>query len=87
MGWEIIFTKQAQKDSELIKRNGLKPKVEHLLQVLQNDPFAEHPRYEKLIGDLQGIYSRRINLQHRLTYEIYEQEKIVRIIRMWSHYE
>lgn len=87
MIWKILFTKQAQKDAQKIVSAGLKPKVENLLDVLQTDSFQKQPGYEKLVGDLLGAYSRRINIQHRLVNQIIEKEKIVKIIRMWTHYE
>ncbi len=85
--WKIVFTKQAQKDAEKIKSAGLKPKVEDLIDIIKSNPFQTPPFYEKLLGDLDGAYSRRINIQHRLVYQIYTQEKTVKIIRMWTHYE
>lgn len=84
MNYKIIFTKQALKDLEKIKQTNLKNKTVHLLKVLQTNPYT--PPYEKLIGDMEGIFSRRINIQHRLVYELQEEEKIVKIIRMWTHY-
>jgi toxin YoeB len=85
--WIIVFTKQAQKDAHKIGSAGLKQKVEKLLEILKLDPFQKHPTFEILVGDLSGAYSRRINIQHRLVYQILEKEKIVKIIRMWTHYE
>jgi toxin-antitoxin system, toxin component, Txe/YoeB family len=85
--WEIIYTKQAVKDSKKIKENGLKEKVIVLLEILQQDPFQNPPPYEKLVGDLSGAYSRRINIQHRLVYQVFPKYKKVRILRMWTHYE
>ena len=87
MKWRIVFTKQAIKDSKKIESANLKPKVVKLLVILKNDPYSRPPHFEKLIGDLSGAYSRRINLRHRLVYQIYDKEKIVKIIRMWTHYE
>lgn len=87
MSWKIVFTKMAQKDAKKIKRAGLKPKVEDLLTVIKENPFQNPPSYEKLIGDLSGAYSRRINIQHRLVYQVLADDKIVKIIRMWTHYE
>ena len=87
MSWKIIFTKQAQKDAKKIKRAGLKNQVEIILSLLQKNPFQNPPSYEKLIGDLLGAYSRRINIQHRLVYQVLKSEKVVKIIRMWTHYE
>ena len=85
--WEILYTNQAQKDSKKIIESGLTEKVKKLITVLENNPFQNPPPYEKLIGDLSGAYSRRINIQHRLVYQLFENEKIVRILRMWTHYE
>jgi toxin YoeB len=85
--WEIVFTKQAQKDAKKLTAIGLKEKTIELLEILRKDPFHTPPRFEKLLGDLAGAYSRRINIRHRLVYEVLEQEKIIKIIRMWTHYE
>jgi toxin YoeB len=85
--WQLVFTKQAQKDAKKIKRAGLKPNAERLLQILKEDPYCSPPPYEKLLGDLSGAFSRRINLQHRLVYQILDEIKTVKIIRMWTHYE
>ncbi|OGT42378.1 MAG: toxin of toxin-antitoxin system [Gammaproteobacteria bacterium RIFCSPHIGHO2_12_FULL_37_34] len=87
MTWKIIFTKQAQKDAKRLASAGFKPKAEALLSLLKSNPFKNLPPYEKLIGDLTGAYSRRINIQHRLVYQIYLKEKTIKIIRMWTHYE
>ena len=87
MTWKIIFTKQAQKDAKRLASAGFKPKAEALLSLFKSNPFKNLPPYEKLIGDLTGAYSRRINIQHRLVYQIYLKEKIIKIIRMWTHYE
>jgi len=87
VSWKLVFTKIAQKDAKKIKRAGLKSQVESLLSVIQQNPFQKPPSYEKLVGDLSGAYSRRINLQHRLVYQVLADEKIVKIIRMWTHYE
>lgn len=84
--WSLVYTKQAQKDSQKLKSAGLKNKTLQLLKILEEDPYQTPPRYEKLIGDLQRAYSRRINIQHRLVYEIIDEEKTVKIIRMWTHY-
>jgi len=84
--WKIIFTKMAQKDAKKIRRAGLKPQVENLLSIIQENPFQTPPSYEKSIGDLIGAYSRRINIQHRLVYQVLTDQKIVKIIRMWTHY-
>ena len=85
--YKIVYTKQAQKDSKKILSSGLKPKVLGLLKILEKDPLKPYPPCEKLIGDLTGAYSRRINIQHRLVYQVLENEKIVKVIRMWTHYE
>lgn len=85
--WTIKYSKQAVKDSKKIEQSNLKKSVMELLDVLRNDPFQNPPPYEKLLGDLSGKYSRRINIQHRLVYEVFEEKKIVRILRMWTHYE
>ena len=87
MSWKIIFTKMAQKDAKKIKRAGLKSQVENILSIIQKNPFQNPPSYEKLVGDLSGAYSRRINIQHRLVYQVLTEEKTVKIIRMWTHYE
>lgn len=85
--WRIVFTKQAQKDAKKIAASGLRLKAEHLLSILQEDPFQNPPPFEKLVGDLSGACSRRINIQHRLVYQVLEREKIVKVLRMWTHYE
>ena len=82
-----MFTKQAQKDARKLADAGLSPKAEKLIEILREDPFQKPPSYEKLVGDLSGAYSRRINIQHRLIYQVLENEKIVKVIRMWTHYE
>ena len=87
MTWKVVFTKQAKKDAQKIAAASLKRQVERLLAVLRTDPFQTPPHYEKLVGDLLGAYSRRINVQHRLVYEVIEEEKTVKVIRMWTHYE
>ena len=87
MSWKIVFTRQAQKDARKLSAAGLKPKAEQLLKVLQTDPFQDPPPFEKLVGDLAGAYSRRISIQHRLVYQILKEERIVKVIRMWTHYE
>ena len=86
-GWELAFTRQAQKDARQLSAAGLRPKAERLLSVLTIDPFQNPPPFEKLVGDLKGAYSRRINIQHRLVYQVLEQERIVKVLRMWTHYE
>ena len=85
--WEIVFAKQAMKDAKKLAASGLKPKAQDLLGVLASDPFQNPPPFEKLVGDLAGAYSRRINIQHRMVYEVFAKEKTVRILRMWTHYE
>ena len=85
--YKLIYTKQAKKDAKKVASSGLKSKVEKLLDILREDPLQDYPPYEKLVGDLAGAYSRRINIQHRLVYQVYKKEKIVKVIRMWSHYE
>ena len=87
MTWALVYTRQAQKDAKKVSQAGLKKKVESLLQVLRKNPFQTPPPYEKLLGDLAGAYSRRINIQHRLVYQVLEERKIVKVIRMWTHYE
>ena len=85
--YKIIYSSQAQKDAKKADRAGLKNNIEKLIKIPENNPYQNPPPFEKLIGDLLGIYSRRINIQHRLLYQIYENEKTVKIIRMWTHYE
>lgn len=87
MSWRIVFTKQAQKDAKKLSAFGLRPKAEKLIQILCDNPYQMPPPYEKLLGDLAGAYARRINIQHRLVYQIIDNEKTVKIIRMWTHYE
>ena len=87
MSWQVVFSKHAEKDAKKLASAGLKPKAQDLLAILANDPFQNPPSYEKLVGDLVGAYSRRINIQHRLVYEVFTVERVVRVLRMWSHYE
>ena len=87
MSWQIVFTKQAQKDAKKLSGSGLRAKTEKLIQSLRDNPYQTQPPYEKLVGDLAGAYSRRINIQHRLVYQIIEDKKTVKIIRMWTHYD
>jgi Txe/YoeB family toxin of toxin-antitoxin system len=87
VSWQIVYARAAVKDAKKIAAAGLKEKTQALLDVLANDPFQNPPPYEKLVGDLDGAYSRRINIQHRLVYEVFKKEKIVRVLRMWTHYE
>jgi toxin YoeB len=85
--WGIIFTQQAQKDAKKLAAAGLKPKAMELLEILRKNPLQTPPLFEKLVGDLAGAYSRRINIKHRLVYEILKKERVVKVIRMWTHYE
>ncbi|MDH5233021.1 MAG: Txe/YoeB family addiction module toxin [Gammaproteobacteria bacterium] len=87
MTWEIYYTKQAQKDAKKLSQSGLKKKAQDLLAIITENPFQNPPPYEKLVGDLNGAYSRRINIQHRLVYQVIEEKKAVKILRMWTHYE
>lgn len=87
MKWQIVFTKQAQKDAKRLAVAGLRSRAEELLDLLSKNPYQNPPSYEKLLGDLAGAYSRRINIQHRLVYQVLEEEKVVKVIRMWTHYE
>ena len=87
MSWQLVFTKQAQKDAKKLSSAGLRPKAEALLEVLRKNPFQNPPPYEKLVGDLAGAYSRRINIQHRLVYQVLTEDKTVKVIRLWTHYE
>lgn len=85
--WTLVYSRQAQKDAKKLASSGLKAKAQRLLDVLAKDPFATSPRYEKLVGDLAGCYSRRINIQHRLVYEVLADRHVVHVLRMWTHYE
>jgi Txe/YoeB family toxin of toxin-antitoxin system len=85
--WRVVFTKQARKDAKKLSAAGLRSKAESLLKILCENPYQGPPSYEKLIGDLTGAYSRRINIQHRFVYQIIDDEKVVKVIRMWTHYE
>lgn len=87
MSWALAFSKQALKDARKLMAAGLKPKAEELLEILRNDPFRNPQSFEKLVGDLAGAYSRRINIHNRLVYEVFQEERIVRVLRMWTHYE
>jgi Txe/YoeB family toxin of toxin-antitoxin system len=87
VSWEIVYAKQAMKDAKKLAASGLKPKAQELLAVLASDPFQNPPPFEKLVGDLVGAYSRRINIQHRIVYEVFAKEKMARVLRMWTHYE
>jgi Txe/YoeB family toxin of toxin-antitoxin system len=85
--WSLAFTKAAQKDAKKLSSAGLRPKAEKLLEIISHDPFRNPPPFEKLLGDLVGAYSRRINIQHRLVYQVLEKERTVKVLRMWTHYE
>jgi toxin YoeB len=85
--WRVVFTKQAHKDAKKLAAAGLRTKAEKLLDILRENPYKTSPTYEKLLGDLSGAYSRRINIQHRLVYQILDNEKVVKVIRMWTHYD
>lgn len=87
MSWALVYTKQAKKDAKKLAASNLKPAAQALLEIISNNPYQTPPSYEKLVGDLAGAYSRRINQQHRIVYQILEQEKTIKIIRMWTHYE
>jgi len=87
MTWTLVYTKQAQKDAKKLSASGLKLKAQVLLRILEVDPYQNPPRFEKLVGDLTGAYSRRINIQHRIVYEVFEEQKIIKILRLWTHYE
>lgn len=87
MSYRLVYTRQAQRDAKKISRAGLKKNVINLLSILEENPYQSPPRYEKLLGDLEGAFSRRINIQHRLVYQVIEEDKVVKIIRMWTHYE
>ena len=85
--WTIVVAKQAQKDAKKISASGLRPKVEALLEILCKNPYQHHPPFEKLVGNLDGFYSRRINIQHRLVYQVFDDTRIVKVARLWTHYE
>ena len=85
--WHLVFTKQAQKDAKKLSAAGLRPKAEQLIEILTKNPYQAPPKFEKLLGDLSSAFSRRINIQHRLVYQVLDDEKIVKVIRMWTHYE
>ncbi len=87
MSWQIVFSRHVEKDAKKLAAAGLKAKAQELLAILAADPFQNPPPYEKLVGDLAGAYSRRINIQHRLVYEVFAKEHVVRVLRMWTHYE
>jgi toxin YoeB len=85
--WQVVYAKQALKDAKKLSASGLRPRAEQILDLLARDPFQNPPPYEKLVGDLAGAYSRRINIQHRIVYEVFNKQKTVRVLRMWTHYE
>jgi Txe/YoeB family toxin of toxin-antitoxin system len=85
--WRVVYTKQAQKDAKKLAAAGLKTKAQALLELLAEDPFRHPPPFERLIGDLRGAFSRRINIQHRLVYQVLEEERVVKVLRLWTHYE
>ena len=87
MNWRLVYTKQAKKDAKRLSRSGLKPQAERLLTILKENPYHTPPPYERLVGDLAGACSRRINIQHRIVYQILDDIKTVKVIRMWTHYE
>ena len=87
VSWSVVFARQALKDAKKIAASGLKSKAQELLEILANNPLQDPPPYKKLVGDLAGTYSRRINIQHRMVYEIFQNDQVVRVLRMWTHYE
>ena len=87
MTWKLVYTRQAQKDARKLASSGLKSKAQELLVLLSDEPYRKPPPFEKLVGDLAGAFSRRINIQHRLVYQVLEDEKLVKVLRLWSHYE
>jgi toxin YoeB len=87
VSWIVVFSKQARKDAKKLAASGLKSKAEAIIEILRENPYQKPPSYEKLVGDLEGAYSRRINIQHRMVYQILDDEKTVKVIRMWTHYE
>ena len=87
MSWSVVYTKHAQKDAKKIAQSNLKNKTIELISLLEQDPFQNPPKFEKLVGDLEGSYSRRINIQHRLVYQVLAKERVVKVLRMWTHYE
>ena len=87
VSWAVVYAKQAMKDAKKLVASGLKPKAQELIAALARDPFQNPPPFEKLVGDLAGAYSRRINIQHRIVYEVFSKERTVRVLRMWTHYE
>ena len=87
MSWRVVYTRHAQKDAKKIAQSNLKKRVLELISVLEQDPYQNPPQYEKLVGDLEGAFSRRINIQHRLVYQVLDEERVVKVLRMWTHYE
>ncbi|MEI6318110.1 MAG: Txe/YoeB family addiction module toxin [Pseudomonadota bacterium] len=87
MKWQVVFARHALKDAKKLAAAGLREKAQELIEMLGQDPFRNPPPFEKLVGDLEGVYSRRINIQHRLVYEVFKKERTVRVLRMWTHYE
>jgi len=87
VSWALVYTSQARKDAKKLSRSGLRPKAETILELLKNNPYQTPPRYERLKGDLEGVISRRINIQHRIVYQVLDEIKTVKVIRMWTHYE
>ena len=87
VNWQLVYITQAQRDAGKITAAGLRTRVEKLLEILRNDPYQTPPRFERLVGDLKGAYSRRINIHHRLVYQVPEEDKVVKVLRMWTHYE
>ncbi|MCF7872724.1 MAG: Txe/YoeB family addiction module toxin [Candidatus Omnitrophica bacterium] len=87
MNWKLVYTTQAQKDAKKLSTAALRPKAETILKILEKNPYQKHPPFEKLVGDLKGAYSRRINIQHRVVYQIIKKHKTIKIIRLWTHYE
>ena len=87
MSWRLVYTKQANRDARKLNASGLKPKTQQLLSIIADDPYRNTPPFEKLVGDLTGAYSRRINIQHRLVYQILDEDRVVKVLRMWSRYE
>lgn len=87
MSWKIVYAKQAQKDAKKLASSGLKEKAQELLRIIERDPRQNPPPFEKLVGDLSGAYSRRINIQHRIVYQILETEQVVKVLRLWTHYD
>jgi len=87
VSWQVLYTRQARKDAKKLASSGLRPKAEALLEILKANPFQDPPPFEKLAGELEGAFSRRINIQHRLVYQVLKEQKVVKVIRMWTHYE